>query len=646
MKGLKTSLLGLALLGGLLLPTQVAEAAEGTWQGRNYIKEDGNQAVNEWIYDNAYKSWFYIKEDGTYAENVWLTISGKDYYFRSGGYLATNSWIGRHYVTASGAKAGNGWIYDNHYKSWFYIKSNGEYAENEWSGDYYLKSGGYMAKSEWVKDGNSWFYLKEDGRYVANGWQTIGGQEYYFRPGGYLATNSWIGSYYVTASGAKAKSTWIYDNTYKSWFYLKEDGSYADNGWLTISGKDYYFNSGGYLATSRWIGNYYVSANGDTLKSSWFYDNTYKSWFYLKANGAYANKEWIYDNGYYYLKSGGYMAEKEWVQDKGSWFYLKSGGKMAENELLYDAGYQAWYYFKKGGYMARNESAGGYTLDASGKWRGAEKSSYYKVNPTTANIYGQNGEQLSYVSKGTILVLDKARSRANGRIPVLVSGLAGYVNESDVTATDESKDFIPHFTTDGSYAYHEVASQASVRVGSRPSSMATGQKYYSADGIHFDGFTVDNPFLFRDLRQPSNYTAAELDKVYDLMNVKDSRLAGKGAAFKEAEKRYNINALYLIAHSALESNWGRSQIAKDKNNFFGIAAYDTSPYESAQSFDDVDKGILGAAKWIRENYINKGRTYLGNKASGMNVRYASDPYWGEKIAGIMMRLNSNLGNKD
>ena len=30
----------------------------------------------------------------------------------------------------------------------------------------------------------------------------------------------------------------------------------------------------------------------------------------------------------------------------------------------------------------------------------------------------------------------------------------------------------------------------------------------------------------------------------------------------------------------------------------------------------------------------------------MNVLYASDPYWGEKIASIMMRINSQLGEKD
>jgi len=216
----------------------------------------------------------------------------------------------------------------------------------------------------------------------------------------------------------------------------------------------------------------------------------------------------------------------------------------------------------------------------------------------------------------------------------------------DLVAIDKDSEFVPHYTSDGKYFYHELSPYVSLRVAPHSSAMTIGKKYYSTDGIHFDGFTIENPFLFRNLTKPSNYSAAELDKVYSSMNIRDSRLAGKGAIFKEAEERYGVNALYLMAHSALESAWGRSQIAKDKNNFFGIAAYDSSPYTSAKKFDDVDKGILGAAKWIRENYIDRGRDHLGNKATGMNVLYASDPYWGEKIASIMMTINSRLGGKD
>ena len=38
--------------------------------------------------------------------------------------------------------------------------------------------------------------------------------------------------------------------------------------------------------------------------------------------------------------------------------------------------------------------------------------------------------------------------------------------------------------------------------------------------------------------------------------------------------------------------------------------------------------------------------HVGNKASGMNVKYASDPYWGEKIAGWYYRMDKALGGKD
>ena len=320
---------------------------------------------------------------------------------------------------------------------------------------------------------------------------------------------------------------------------------------------------------------------------------------------------------------------------------------MAKNEWIFDKDYDAWYYLKEDGmYVTGTFNIKGkeYSFQNNGKW--ISESKYYKVKPITAYVYSSSGEKLSYVSKGTIVSLGDTQSTKNTQIPVNISGLSGFMNKSDLTAVDEGSEFIPHYTSDGKFLYHELSPYTSIKVAPHTSAMVIGKKYYSTDGEHFDGFTVKNPFLFKNLREPSNYSAAELDKVYSVMNIQNSPLAGKGATFKEAEERYGVNALYLMAHSALESAWGRSQIARDKNNFFGIAAYDTSPYLSAKSFDDVDKGILGAAKWIRENYIDYGRDHLGNKATGMNVRYASDPYWGEKIASIMMTINSRLGGKD
>ena len=562
----------LALLFFIARP-ESAMASDGTWQGKQYLKADGNQAANEWIFDAHYQSWFYIKEDANYAENEWLK-QGDDYF--------------------------------------------------------YLKSGGYMAQSEWVEDKGAFYYLDQNGK---------------------MKRNAWLGTSYVGATGAKVIEDWVYDSQYDAWFYIKADGQHAEKEWLQIKGKDYYFKSGGYLLTSQWIEQAYVSASGAKVQQGWLFDKQYQSWFYIKENGNHADKEWIFENGhYYYLKSGGYMAANEWILDKESWFYLKSDGKMAEKEWVYDSKNKAWYYFKSGGYMAKNETIDGHQLGSDGKWLGEkatnENAAYYQVVPVTANVYNADGEKLSYISQGSVVWLDKDRKSDDKRLAITISGLSGYMKIEDLQALDASKNFIPYYESDGYRFYHYVAQNASIPVSAHLSDMEVGKKYYSADGLHFEGFNLENPFLFKDLTEATNYSAEDLDKVFSLLNINNSLLENKGTTFKEAEEHYHINALYLLAHSALESDWGRSKIAKDKNNFFGITAYDTTPYLSAKTFDDVDKGILGATKWIKENYIDRGRTFLGNKASGMNVEYASDPYWGEKIASVMMKINEKLGGKD
>ena len=562
----------LALLFFLARP-ESAMASDGTWQGKQYLKADGSPVANEWVFDAHYQSWFYIKADANYAENEWLK-QGDDYF--------------------------------------------------------YLKSGGYMAKSEWIEDKGAFYYLDQNGK---------------------MKRNAWVGASYVGATGAKVIEDWVFDSQYDAWFYIKADGQHAEKEWLQIKGKDYYFKSGGYLLTSQWIEQAYVNASGAKVQQGWLFDKQYQSWFYIKENGNHAEKEWIFENGhYYYLKSGGYMAANEWIWDKESWFYLKSDGKMTEKEWLYDSKSQAWYYFKSGGYMAKNETVDGYQLGSDGKWLGEkatnENAAYYQVVPVTANVYNADGEKLSYISQGSVVWLDKDRKSDDKRLAITISGLSGYMKTEDLQALDASKDFIPYYESDGHRFYHYVAQNASIPVASHLSDMEVGKKYYSADGLHFDGFNLENPFLFKDLTEATNYSAEDLDKVFSLLNINNSLLENKGATFKEAEEHYHINALYLLAHSALESDWGRSKIAKDKNNFFGITAYDTTPYLSAKTFDDVDKGILGATKWIKENYIDRGRTFLGNKASGMNVEYASDPYWGEKIASVMMKINEKLGGKD
>ena len=503
---------------------------------------------------------------------------------------------------------------------WYFFDQHGIMASNRIVNDYAFHTSGAMVENSWVKIADKWYYATDSGKIVRNRWEKIGNVWYYFNQDGVMASNALVNDYLLNSSGAMVQNAWV--KITDKWYYATDSGKILRNKWEKIKGTWYYFNNDGVMASNQWKNAYYLKNSGAMAEKEWIFDKSYNSWFYLKSGGAYASREWI---DAYYLKSGGYMAKNEWI---------------------FDPNYNAWYYLKEdGSYVtgAFNIENKSYFFQGDGKWIQSPK--YFKVRPITAYIYSESGDILSYVNQGSIVTYDSSKSKGS-RLAVSISGLSGYMNQNDLTLVDEESEFIPHYTTDGRFLYHELSPYTSIRVAPHTSAMKIGKKYYSNDGEHFDGFTIKNRFLFKNLTEPTNYSADELNRVYSMMNIRDSRLAGKGAIFKEAEKRYGVNALYLMAHSALESAWGRSQIANDKNNFFGIAAYDTSPYDSAKKFDDVDKGILGAAKWIRENYIDRGRDHLGNKATGMNVRYASDPYWGEKIASIMMNINSRLGGKD
>ena len=599
--------------------TKVEEVNKDGWQKENgqWRYYENKKAVTNW--KKIAGRWYYFNQDGVMLSDTVYD----DYLLSKSGAMVEDSWVKIddkwYFATNSGKIIRNKWEKIN--GAWYCFDESGAMLTNTVYNDYLLQSSGAMHERGWAKIDEKWYYATDSGKIIRNKWEKINGSWYRFDESGTMLSKTIYNDYLLKTSGAMAEKDWVQMD--EKWYYATDSGKAIRDKWEKINGSWYSFHKDGDMLSSQWKEKYYLKDSGAMAQSEWFFDKKFDSWFYLKSDGAYAENQW---QGSYYLKSYGYMAKNEWIFDKS---------------------YNAWYYLKEdGAYVTGNFTINGkdYSFQSNGKWI-SDTAAYYKVKPITANVYSASGEKLSYISQGSIVSIDGDEAK-DGRLPVKISGLSGYMNKSDLVAVSSDSEFIPHYATDGNYLYHELSPYTSIRVAPHSSSMAIGKKYYSADGINFENFTAENPFLFRDLRKPTNYTAEELDKVYSVMNIKGSRLAGKGAIFKEAEERYQVNALYLIAHSALESAWGRSQIAKDKNNFFGIAAYDTTPYDSAKSFDNVDKGILGAAKWIRQNYIDNGRTYLGNKSSGMNVLYASDPYWGEKIASIMMTINSKLGEKD
>ncbi|WP_188206720.1 glucosaminidase domain-containing protein [Alkalibacillus aidingensis] len=246
-------------------------------------------------------------------------------------------------------------------------------------------------------------------------------------------------------------------------------------------------------------------------------------------------------------------------------------------------------------------------------------------------------------------------------IEIKLAGETGYISHDDgsiipddyieersyyevVEGSDENR--LVHHVYEDNYRNYDY--------GWAPSSLEPGE-YYSWDGITFEGETLE---LFNqlDITKDTNYTAEDIDDYIDeFSKVRDTEgnapLAGLGEAFIEAQEEYQVNALFLMSLAIHESAWGGSKIAQEKNNLFGLNATDSDPYGNADEFESFEEAVLYAGYFINKGYLDPddwryNGPYAGNKTLGLNVRYASDPYWGQKVAGHMYTADSHLGEKD
>lgn len=137
-----------------------------------------------------------------------------------------------------------------------------------------------------------------------------------------------------------------------------------------------------------------------------------------------------------------------------------------------------------------------------------------------------------------------------------------------------------------------------------------------------------------DVRKKSNYSAEYIDS-----KLKGTPLEGLGEDFKKAEDIYGVNSIILMSMAKLESNFGRSKIAIDKNNLFGYQAYDSSPYKSAKEYDTKRDSIYDVAKHLSKNYLNStGNYFNGYSVDAIGIKYSTDKNWSSKIKKIASEL--------
>ena len=152
-----------------------------------------------------------------------------------------------------------------------------------------------QAAQGWVKSGNTWSFYNQNGTLVRNAWAG----NYWLGADGKMATNAWVdnGRYYVGANGAWVKGA-----------QNQASANTAKQGWVQSGNAWYYYNKGS-LVVNKWVGNYWLGADGRLVTNSWVDNNRY----YVGANGA-----WVKDAKHPEEKKTG------WVKEANVWFYYNT----------------------------------------------------------------------------------------------------------------------------------------------------------------------------------------------------------------------------------------------------------------------------------------------------------------------------------
>lgn len=140
-----------------------------------------------------------------------------------------------------------------------------------------------------------------------------------------------------------------------------------------------------------------------------------------------------------------------------------------------------------------------------------------------------------------------------------------------------------------------------------------------------------------NISQPSNLNSEELE-----VALEGTGLAGLGQYFITAEETYGVNGVFLTAIAALESGWGTSHYAQQRNNLFGYQANDSNP-DNATYFSSKAEAIYLVGRKLSENYLNpNGIYYNGATPSGVNVKYCSSEDWATKVVSIMNKIMNKV----
>ena len=259
--------------------------------------------------------------------------------------------------------------------------------------------------------------------------------------------------------------------------------------------------------------------------------------------------------------------------------------------------------------------------------------------------------------------------------------VVGYIKKSDISHRNPLVVNSESIITKTLSITHEE--YLDTQIGKTYPTMSDIKKYSNPKNYSLSN--TEQKYQFLKLDSYRNINISELNEYLNTLPVKSGQTAifkNQAQAFISAAKKNNIDPIYLVAHTMLETGYGSSTLAqgvvvtKDSagnsvsptkvHNLYGIGAIDASAVESGAKvayslgWTSIPKAIEGAAKWIAtgvsanpsvglkesQGYIHSEKFTHQYTLYSMRWdyiygwhQYASDPQWAIKISRLMSQLS-------
>ncbi|EPZ58182.1 beta- N-acetylglucosaminidase [Paraclostridium sordellii] len=322
------------------------------------------------------------------------------------------------------------------------------------------------------------------------------------------------------------------------------------------------------------------------------------------------------------------------------------------------------------------------------------------VSATSLNV--RSGPSTGHGIIGSLKNNEKVEviSESNGWSKIKYNGKEGYVSSTYLTdyqgggtnpgggSGGSSSEVVNGATVNYRNLSYSLQDHVNKQASKGNGNMISGRGFVQAsrsDIEHYinpKNFTSSKSGMLQFLRLDSykgGISASELNGYLNSLSPASSGtnvFYNQGQAFLDAARKYNIDVVYLVGHSMVETGYGKSTLAQGQvltsykgsplpkpvkvYNFFGIGAFDgTANLSGAEAaykngWTTVEKTIEGSAKWLSQNYIHNGgydqNTLYKMRWSYEHLwhQYATDVNWANVISSVMSRLvgmydtNSNL----